>query len=121
MSTSDQSNVNAEQAVECVKVEELDLLHHVAIQVEEISPSVAWYRENFQCEVTWEDESWALIRFQNCSLALVRPEQHPPHFAIVREDAATFGPLTPHRDGTASVYLKDLAGNAVECLKLPEG
>ena len=120
MSTVNQGNVSSKQ-VEQIEAGELDLLHHVAIQVEEIGPSVAWYREHFHCEVAWEDESWALIRFQNCSLALVRPEQHPPHFAIVREDAANFGPLTPHRDGTASVYLKDLAGNAVECLKLPEG
>ena len=120
MSTVNQGNVSTKQ-VEQIEAGELDLLHHVAIQVEEIGPSVAWYREHFRCEVAWEDESWALIRFQNCSLALVRPEQHPPHFAIVREDAANFGPLTPHRDGTASVYLKDLAGNAVECLKLPEG
>ena len=121
MSTFDQIQASTEQETRRIKAKELDLLHHVAIQVEEISASVAWYREHFHCEVTWEDESWALIRFQNCSLALVRPEQHPPHFAIVREDAAAFGPLTPHRDGTASVYLKDLAGNAVECLKLPEG
>ena len=120
MSTVNQGNVSSKQ-VEQIEAGELDLLHHVAIQVEEIGPSVAWYREHFHCEVAWEDESWALIRFQNCSLALVRPEQHPPHFAIVREDAANFGPLTPHRDGTASVYLKDLAGNAVECLKLSEG
>ena len=99
---------------------ELDELHHVALQVSEIAPAVKWYQERFRCSLIWSDKSWALLRFSNCSLALVLPDQHPPHFAITREDAARFGSLTPHRDGTASVYLQDLDGNSVECLRLAE-
>ena len=106
-----------EEGREAVK---LDELHHVALQVREIAPAVKWYQERFRCSLVWSDESWALLRFSNCSLALVLPDQHPPHFAITRADAARFGPLTPHRDGTASVYLRDIDGNSVECLRLAE-
>jgi hypothetical protein len=53
-------------------------------------------------------------------LALVLSDQHPPHFAIISEHAERFGPLKTHRDGTASVYINDPAGNCIEMLKLPD-
>jgi catechol 2,3-dioxygenase-like lactoylglutathione lyase family enzyme len=96
----------------------LDTLHHVAVQVTDIAAAVAWYRARFNCEVAYQDDTWALLRFANASLALVVPGQHPPHVAIVRDDAAAFGPLKPHRDGTASIYLPDPDGNQVEVLRL---
>ena len=37
--------------------------------------------------------------------------------AVERADAAAFGTLTPHRDGTASVYIDDPDGNVVEILQ----
>ena len=70
----------------------------------------------FDCKVTYEDESWALLGFANVKLALVLPEQHPPHVGFVRRDAERFGPLSPHRDGTRSIYIEDSEGNAVEIL-----
>lgn len=59
-----------------------------------------------------------MIKFENVSLALVLPDQHPYHFAITCEDAEKYGTLTPHRDGTESIYIKDPDGNHVELLKL---
>jgi len=99
---------------------QLDTLDHVAIQVDDIDKAVGWYMQNFKVEVAYHDASWALLNFANTSLALVVASQHPPHFAVLRDDAANFGPLSPHRDGTASVYIKDPAGNDVEVLKRPQ-
>ena len=101
------------------KQRQLDDIHHTAIQVKNIANSVSWYTENFKCEIEYQDESWALLRFANTSLALVLPEQHPYHFAVVTENLEPYGEATPHRDGTASVYIKDLDGNNVEMLTLP--
>jgi len=60
-----------------------------------------------------------MIKFANTSLALVLPDQHPYHFAIIAEDLAPYGDAVLHRDGTSSVYIKDQDGNNVEMLKLP--
>lgn len=95
----------------------LDTLHHVAIPVADIGAACSWYQQRFGCRVEYQDQSWALLAFANLRLALVMPGQHPPHFAITRPDAASFGPLTEHRDGTRSVYLRDPWGNAVEVLE----
>lgn len=95
----------------------MDTLHHIAIRVTDIAKAVAWYHDRFDVVTTHADDSWALLRFENCALALVRPDQHPPHFAIERADAESFGLLVPHRDGTASVYIKDPWGNVVEILE----
>ncbi len=68
-------------------------------------------------ECLYADASWALLKFENIALALVLPDQHPPHVAVERENAEAYGTLTPHRDGTASVYIRDPWGNAVEIMK----
>jgi catechol 2,3-dioxygenase-like lactoylglutathione lyase family enzyme len=96
---------------------QLDDLHHVAIQVKNIQRAVEWYRNNFATRVDYQDESWALLRFGNIYLALVKPEQHPPHIAIEHQHAERFGNLTQHRDGTQSVYIADSEGNNVEIMR----
>lgn len=96
----------------------MDKIHHIAIQVKDIDETLKWYQQQFNCEVAYHDKTWALITFENISLALVTAGQHPPHFAIERADAADFGELTPHRDGTSSIYIKDPTGNDVEVIKL---
>lgn len=98
------------------KPSSLDRIEHVAIAVAELAPAVAWYTSNFRCEVAYQDATWALLEFDNLQLALVIPEQHPPHIAFTRPDAERFGALTTHRDGTRSTYVRDPAGNSVEIM-----
>ncbi|MBI1346338.1 VOC family protein [bacterium] len=94
----------------------LDRLHHVAISVQNIAESVEWYRATFSCEVSYQDATWALLKFDNVGIALVIPEQHPPHLGFATPKAHEFAPLKRHRDGTESVYISDPSGNAVELL-----
>tara|TARA_A100001037_G_C15145865_1_gene636276 strand:- start:1409 stop:1762 length:354 start_codon:yes stop_codon:yes gene_type:complete len=98
----------------------LDRLEHVAFQVDDLDAALAWYRDLFSVETVYEDDTWAMLSFDNINLALVTQGQHPPHIAVEHDDATQFGALAPHRDGTASVYILDPAGNAVEILQRPE-
>ena len=95
----------------------LDTLHHVAIQVEDIKRALKWYSTNFNTEIAYVDDTWALLRFDNIYLALVIPGQHPAHIALEHEGAETFGPLVKHRDGTESIYIEDSEGNTLELMK----
>lgn len=94
----------------------LDRVEHVAIAVADIAASVAWYTATFRCTVSYQDATWALLTFDNLELALVIPDQHPPHIAFASPQAHRFGELTTHRDGTRSTYVKDPDGNAVEIM-----
>jgi extradiol dioxygenase family protein len=96
----------------------MDKIHHIAIQVKDLKESIKWYISEFDCKVSYEDETWAMIEFANISLALVMPDQHPFHFAIESDNAEKHGNLTPHRDGTASIYIKDPSHNSIEILKV---
>jgi catechol 2,3-dioxygenase-like lactoylglutathione lyase family enzyme len=96
---------------------ELDTLHHVAIAVTDLKETVAWYTSHFDCRLSYQDETWAIVQFANVSLAFVIPEQHPPHIALLGDPSA-YGEPVKHRDGTRSVYVKDPAGNNVEILAL---
>jgi catechol 2,3-dioxygenase-like lactoylglutathione lyase family enzyme len=94
----------------------LDRIEHVAIVVADLQAALTWYRANFRCTVLYQDATWALLAFENLKLALVIPEQHPPHIAFVSTHPETFGVLKTHRDGTRSTYVRDPAGNAVEIM-----
>jgi catechol 2,3-dioxygenase-like lactoylglutathione lyase family enzyme len=94
----------------------LDRVEHVAISVADIDSAVAWYTSNFRCTVAYRDATWALLDFANLQLALVIPEQHPPHIAFTSPHAERFGTLKTHRDGTRSTYVEDPAGNSVEIM-----
>lgn len=94
----------------------LDSIDHIAIPVKDVPGAVAWYTGTFHCEVRYQDATWALLRFGNVNLALVIPEQHPLHLGFVSGEAEKWGPLTTHRDGTRSCYVRDPAGNAIEIL-----
>ena len=98
----------------------IDKIHHVAIEVQSIQDSVDWYKSNSRCEISHQDDTWALLKYDNISLALVLPKTHPPHIAFERKNAEKYGKLKRHRDGTSSVYIKDPSNNSVEMLKLPE-
>jgi catechol 2,3-dioxygenase-like lactoylglutathione lyase family enzyme len=95
---------------------QLDSIHHIAISVDDIAKAVDWYRKTFRCEIAYQDETWAMLKFANASLALVIPGQHPPHLGFVTPTAADYGELKTHRDGTRSLYISDCSGNAVELL-----
>jgi catechol 2,3-dioxygenase-like lactoylglutathione lyase family enzyme len=98
----------------------LDSLDHVAIPVEDVASAVDWYTRTFHCEVKYQDETWALLGFDNVDVALVIPSQHPAHLGFQSPDAEKFGELKTHRDGTRSCYVKDPAGNAIEILAEPQ-
>jgi len=97
-------------------MQELDSLDHVAVPVTDVAAAVEWYTSNFRCEVKYQDPTWAFLAFGNIRLALVVPEQHPAHVALISHEAEKYGALTIHRDGTKSCYVKDPWGNAVEIL-----
>ena len=92
-------------------------LHHVALCVPEIASAVEWYADRLKASVSYQDQSWALLDIDNTSIALVLPSQHPPHLAFESSEAAKYGELTSHRDGTESVYIRDPFGNTVEFIK----
>lgn len=94
----------------------LDRIPHVAISVSNVAEAVAWYTATFRCKVSYQDPTWALLDFANLQLALVIPEQHPPHIAFTHPHAETFGALKTHRDGTRSTYVRDPAGNSIELM-----
>ena len=94
----------------------LDSIHHVAISVRDIAEAVNWYTKQFQCKISYQDATWALLDFANTKLALVIPDQHPPHIGFVTADAEKYGTLKLHRDGTRSCYIADPTGNSVELL-----
>lgn len=95
---------------------QLDSIDHVAIQVTDLKQTLDWYRNNFSCEIKYQDDTWAIVAFDNVRLAFVIPDQHPPHLALVSPRAEEFGPLKTHRDGTRSVYIDDPSGNKVEIM-----
>ena len=95
---------------------QFDRLNHVAIPVQDVPSSVAWYTQAFRCRVKYQNATWALLGFDNIDVALVIPAQHPAHIGFVSPEAEKFGELNLHRDGTRSCYVKDPDGNSVEIL-----
>lgn len=101
-------------------------MDHVAIPTRDIAGSVRFYVETFGAEVLYEDATWAFLRLGQGKLALVTPEQHPPHVALrVNESelqaAATRAgkPIDRHRDGTIGIYIEDGQGNVIELICYP--
>lgn len=97
-------------------MEALTAIDHVAIVVDNITASVEWYRSQYQCEIEYQDESWAFLQFANIKLALVVKEQHPPHIAIEHPHPESVGETKHHRDGTRSTYIQDPSGNFIELI-----
>ena len=95
----------------------MDKIHHIAIEVKNIQESINWYKNNTNCIISYQDETWAMINYDNISLALVLPNMHPPHIAFEKKNAEDYGRLKNHRDGTSSVYIKDPSNNSIEILK----
>ena len=91
----------------------MESIDHIAIVVTNINHAVNWYTKNRDCEVIYQNETWADLQFENIKLALVLPQDHPPHIAF--EDNSIEG--TEHRDGSESIYEHDTFGNIIERIK----
>ena len=93
-------------------------IDHIAIQVDNIKQSVAWYPYNFDCKIIHCDDTWAMLQYDNIKLALVVEDEHPFHIAFEVEDR---GPIQGvlHRDGSISRYIDDPSGNKIELVKYP--
>ena len=76
----------------------MDKIDHIAIQTKNIDDSVTWFLKKFKCSVIYQDDSWAMLEFENMKLALVLPDQHPPHIAISCVDIEEQGKPGKHRD-----------------------
>jgi len=101
---------------------------HVAVPSSDIPRSVEWYRQHFGASVLYQDNTWAFLQVGGTKLALVSPQQHPPHVAIdvSEEELAaaskqTGVPIDKHRDGTKGIYIHDPFGNAIELICYPPG
>ena len=91
----------------------MESIDHVAIVVNNITRAVKWYTQNRDCKVKYQDDSWALLQFENIDLALVLPAEHPPHMAF--QDNTISG--DKHRDGSEYIYDHDTFGNIIEKIK----
>ena len=91
-----------------------DFIDHIAVEVKDLNASVKWYSEKFNCNVKYQDKTWAMLSFQNISIALVTPNEHPAHFAIVKESIKEDAKVKYHRDGIGYIYGNDLDNNVIE-------
>lgn len=95
---------------------------HVAVNVTDISRSVAWYTERLGASVLYADDSWAFLEAGGARIALTLKQQHPSHIAfdVGSEPTKEFiANAKRHRDGTVSRYEVDPDGNAVEYIHYP--
>ena len=91
----------------------IEKIDHIAITVPHIKKAVEWYTKYRKCKVKYQDDSWALLQFKNIDLALVLPQDHPPHIAF--QDNTISG--DKHRDGSEYIYDHDTFGNIIEKIK----
>ena len=91
-----------------------DFIDHIAVEVKNVDAAVKWYSEKFNCNVKYQYKTWAMLSFQNISIALVSPGEHPAHFAVVKESLTNDVKIKYHRDGIGYVYSNDLDNNIIE-------
>ena len=90
-------------------------IDHIAIVVNDIKESVAYYVDNYDCMILHCDESWGYLQFDNIKLALVLKDEHPPHIAFEVDEVEG----KTHRDGSVSKYIDDPSGNKIELIEYP--
>ncbi len=98
---------------------DLTFVDHIAIESKDIDQSTKWYQHRFNCEVKHQDETWALLKFANVSIALVTPGDHPPHFAVVDKHIVNNPNSKTHRDGINYLYEEDPDSNFIEKIDRP--
>ena len=96
----------------------MDKIDHIALRVDNIAESVAYYLSEFKCMIIYQDDTWAFLQFDNIKLALVIEDEHPYHIAFETDDKGVLNG-TLHRDGSISKYIKDPSGNTIELIKYP--
>ena len=94
-------------------------LDHIAVVSSDIKRDVEWYTSTFNCGLSYQDDTWALLKFDNVSLALVTKGEHPNHFAVVDPLIKGSKNVKKHRDDIHYVYKKDPSGNIVEIIDRP--
>ncbi len=92
----------------------LSYIDHIAVESKDIRKSVIWYINQFDCDIKYQDKTWALLKFDNISIALVTPGDHPPHFAVVDNKVDLDPNHKIHRDGIRYIYEKDPDTNFIE-------
>ena len=50
---------------ETKELKTFDTVDHIAVAVSDVKGTVDWYLKNFKCQVTYQDNSWALLEFAN--------------------------------------------------------
>ena len=90
-------------------------IDHIAVVVNDIKESVAYYVDNYDCMILHCDESWGYLQFDNTKLALVLKDEHPPHIAFEVDEVEG----KTHRDGSVSKYIDDPNGNKIELIEYP--
>ncbi|WP_110514718.1 VOC family protein [Herpetosiphon llansteffanensis] len=101
-------------------------MDHVAVVVNNIAESTAWYVAQCGAQVLYADDTWAFLRIGQGKLALVMAYQHPPHVAVRVDEnqlnalaAQHNQPIDRHRDGTKGFYLRDPNDNVLEVICYP--
>jgi catechol 2,3-dioxygenase-like lactoylglutathione lyase family enzyme len=101
---------------------------HIAVQSTDIAKTVDWYVQTLGAAILYQDATWAFLKMGNTKIAIVSPQQHPPHIAVsvsqpdLERAAANAGiRIDTHRDGTKGIYIHDPAGNAIELIHYPAG
>ena len=97
----------------------MDNIDHIALQTKNINKSVDWFLNKFKCSVKYQDKSYAMLEFENMKLALVLPDQHPPHIVISCVDIEEQGKPGKHRDKSEFLYIKDINENVFELIRYP--
>ena len=95
---------------------------HAALVSNDIGTSIRWYKDRFNVEVLYSDETWALIKLFDLKLSFVKRDTHPPHLGFEVDQSFIDNVLMtekfkPHRDGSRSCYVNDPDGNCIEFLK----
>ena len=98
----------------------MDNIDHIALQTKNINKSVDWFLNKFKCSVKYQDKSYAMLEFENMKLALVLPDQHPPHVAISCDNIEDHGKPGKHRDGSEFLYIEGLDENVFELIRYPD-
>ena len=97
---------------------------HVAIKTADIPRAISWYVDNWDADVLYIDDTWAVIELGNTKLSFVLTSKHPAHIGFEVDDMFIQKKLSdktfkPHRDGSSSCYVRDPDGNFIEFLRWP--